>query len=456
MGSHAGLGNDELTLNINRILFDHFPMFDKFRSPNSAVSVLPAFVIIIGAMGIEKLTQQDPEKNKKLLKISGIFFSVLVLIMAMGSLSFSFLSLAEAKYDYQIQQILIEGRKMLFTADVYRSMFVVVASFGLIYLKHRNYFKQEVVFYGLLGLLFCADLVPVTQRFFSEENFVSSSTYEEQFTPSAASLQITQSESEGRGFYRVLDLTTNVFNDAKPAYHHNQIGGYDPTKLQRYQDLIDYYISPSLKTMTSSLSDPSTNTKEGIDQLMKQFGVLNMLNCKYIITNPNSQPLINEQAMKNAWFVDTIDYVQSNQEEIDRLGNVDLRNTAVINSADFGDNKLAGDGIGSIELKEYAPNKLVYKSESSGDQIAVFSEIWYGGNPDWTATIDGKKADIFRSNYVLRALEIPAGEHEIVMEFFPFPKGAGISIATSTVILLLAGFTVYKENKGRLSAKTTA
>ena len=267
--------------------------------------------------------------------------------------------------------------------------------------------------------------MPINQRFFSEENFVASSTYEEQFKPSAASLQITQSESEGRGFYRVLDLTSNVFNDAKPAYHHNQIGGYDPTKLQRYQDLIDYYIRPSINTMTSSLSNPSMSTQEGMSQLMKQFGVLNMLNCKYIVTNPNSQPLVNEEAMKNAWFVDTIDYVQSNQEEINRLGDVDLRKTAVINQADFGDNREAGDGVGSIELKEYTPNKLVYKSQSSEDQIAVFSEVWYGGNPDWIATIDGKKADIFRSNYVLRALEIPAGEHEIVMGVFPCSKRSG-------------------------------
>ena len=111
LGSHAGLGDNELTLNINRILFDHFPMFDKFRSPNSAVSVLPAFVIIIGAMGIEKLIQLDSAKNKQLLKVSGIFFSLLVVILAIGSLSFGFLSLAEAKYDYQVQQILIEGRK---------------------------------------------------------------------------------------------------------------------------------------------------------------------------------------------------------------------------------------------------------------------------------------------------------------------------------------------------------
>ena len=458
LGSHAGLGDNELTLNINRMLFDHFPMFDKFRTPNSAVSVLPAFVVIIGALGIEKLTQQDPEKNKKLLKISGIFFSLLVAILAIGSLSFSFLSPAEIEspYPYEFQQILIEGRKMLFTADVYRSMFVVVISFGLIYLKYRNYIKQEIVFYGLLGVLFCADLVSINQRFFSDENFVDSSTYDEQFTPSAASLQITQLESEGRGFYRVLDLTSSVFNDARPAYHHNQIGGYDPTKLQRYQDLIDYYIEPNIVTVIDTLSDQTIYTKEGMSQLMKQFGVLNMLNCKYIITNPNSQPLVNEQAMKNAWFVDTIDYVQSNQEEINRLGGVDLRKTAVINRADFGDNREAGDGMGSIELIQYAPNKLVYKSQSNGDQIAVFSEVWYGGNPDWVATIDGKKADLFRSNYVLRALEIPAGEHEIVMEFSPIPKGSGVSIAMSTLILLLAGFTVYKENKGRLSAETTA
>lgn len=454
LGSHAGLGEDGLTLNINRFLYDHFPMFDKFRSPSSAVSVLPAFVIIIGALGIEKLTQRDTEKFKQLLYASGIFFALLVTILILGNSSFSFLSLADSKYDYQIQQIFIEGRKMLFTADVYRSMLIVAVSFGLIFLKRKNYLKQDVLFYGLVGVLFCADLVPVTNRFFNQENFVSPSIYEAQFAASTASLQITKTETQGRGYYRVLDLTTNVFNDAKPAYHHNQIGGYDPTKLQRYQDLIDYYISPSIQTISNSLS--SIKTMEDVNQLMKQLGVLNMLNCKYIIVNPNSQPLVNAQAMKNAWFVNQVDFVESNQEEIKRLGSVDLRKTAVVNQADFGDDVVAGDGSGSIKLTAYTPNKLTYKSQASSDQLAVFSEVWYGGNPDWVATIDGKEADIIRTNYILRAMEIPAGEHEIVMEFSPVPKGAVVSILTSLLILLLAGFAVYKENQAKLNGETTA
>lgn len=447
LGEHVGVSFGGIDFNINKIFYQHLPMFNKFRSPSSAVSVLPPFIIIIGALGLHQLLlDKDKSKNfQKLLLAGGVSASVIILIWIIGSLSFSFLSPSDGD-NYQIQQILVQGRKMIFTADVYRSFIFMAMVFGLLVLVLKNILKKEMLFIGGIAFLFCLDLVPITRRYFSHENFVSKNKYETKFAASPASAEILKIEDKGRGYYRVLDLTTSTFNDAKPSYHHNQIGGYDPTKLQRYQDLIDYHINNNIQSISQQL--PSVKTQKDVDDLMNGLGALNMLNCKYIIINPKSAPLINNSAMSNAWFVRDIAYVQNNQDEIAKLAQVNLENTVIINEKDFGSEFKVGDGSGRIDLVAYEPNKLTYTASNTSDQLAVFSEVWYGGDPDWTATIDGEVVDIFRSNYLLKALEIPAGNHEIIMEFSPKPKGAAISILSSIILLISLLIMIFKAGQG--------
>ena len=456
LGEHAGFSFLGMDVNINRFFYNYLPMFDKFRAPSSAISILPPFIVILSALGLHKILQNEDEKNnfKKLLIGGGLTTGLIALIWIIGTSSFSFLSANDMSYDFNIQQILIEGRKMLFSSDVYRSLFFALAIFAVLALWIKQVIKKEIILVIALGSLFCLDLVPITKRYFGKDNFETKTKYETNFLASNASLEITKLESKGRGYYRVLYLTTSTFNDAKPSYHHNQIGGYDPTKLQRYQDMIDFHISPNIQAISQGLQNVKTQTD--VDNLLARQTALNMLNCKYIIINPNSAPLINKNVLKNAWFVNQLKYVQNNKDEISQISQTNIANTAIINETEFGKDFLAGDAQGSIELSAYTPNKLVYQSNSNTDQLAVFSEVWYGGNPDWIATIDGQEAPIIRTNYILKAMQIPAGQHEIIMEFSPKGKGAIVSIISSLIILLSNAFFVFQFAKRMEEEKIAA
>lgn len=401
----------------NRPLYDYLPLFDKFRAPSSAVSILPAFIAIAIGIGINKIIQEDAVENlnKKFYIAIGIAVGVLVLILLAGMSTFTFLSANDANYPFEIQSILKEGRLDLFKSDSYRSIGFVLATAFLVGMMIFKKIKHPVVFAAVLFLIFTLDMLPIDRRTVTAENFKNENLYMQQFNPRPADAQISSLEPKGRGYYRVLDLSVNTFNDAKPAYHHNQIGGYDPTKLQRYQDIIDFHIA-----------------KNNMD-------VLNMLNTKYFITK-DGKVQTNPNANGNAWFVNKLDFVETDMDEVTALNTIDNKNTAVVLTPEFGNEMKAGNAEGSISLTQYEPNRLVYNTESSSDQFAVFSEIWYGGNPDWKAFIDGAEVDLLRTNYILRAIEVPSGNHEIVMEFKPEANGAIISLISSTLSLIV---TIY-------------
>jgi hypothetical protein len=392
----------------NRPLYDYLPFFDKFRAPSSAASILPAFILVAIGLGINELfrLQIDKAQMKKFYISFGIAGGFVVLVLLVGMSSFSFLSANDSSYPFDIQNTLKEGRLELFKADVYRALGFIVATGVLVWLLIAGKLKKQFIFFIGLFLIFILDLLPIARRTVTDENFINKNLYAQQFNPRASDNQIKALEPKGRGYYRVLDLSVNTFNDAKPAYHHNQIGGYDPTKLQRYQDIIEYHISKN------------------------NISVLNMLNAKYIISQ-DGKVQTNPNANGNAWFVADVKYVDTPLDEINALTSLDNKNAAVILSSDFGTDLKTGNQEGLIELKAYEPNRLVYKFNSSSAQLAVFSEVWYGGNPDWKAFIDGEEVAILRTNYVLRALEVPAGEHEIIMEFKPKAKGAIVSVVSS-------------------------
>ncbi|MCB9227867.1 MAG: hypothetical protein H6578_11965 [Chitinophagales bacterium] len=404
---------------INKLFYNYFPMFDKFRAPSSVIAILPTFITIGTALGLQEIISAKDKKNMRfLLQGLSIGAGLIILILIIGNLSFSFLSTNDLKYDFSIQQIFIEGRKSLFNNDVFRSLLFTFLTAGLLILSYKSIIKKDVFLYILLAIVMSLDLIPISKRYFTEDNFVSKNKYEQNFQARPSDIQIANLEKKGRGFYRVLDLSVNTFNSAIPSVHHNQIGGYDPTKLQRYQDIIDYHIAKN-------------NIK-----------VLNMLNAKYIV-NQKGEVQSNPNANGNAWFASNIKYVSTAKDEIESLNTIDNKTTAVINEKDFGNKFKTGNGSGSITLKEYQPDRLVYTSNSNEDELAVFSEIWYGGNPDWKAWIDGNEASIIRTDYILRAMEIPKGNHEIVMEFKPIPIGGIVSTIFSLLCILSIPISFY-------------
>jgi hypothetical protein len=406
-----------------RPMYDYLPLFNKFRAHSSMLSVLPVFLIISSFLGLQQaLTNEHKGKViKDLMIATGIVGGFSLIMGLIGSGLFSFLSAGDARYPAQIQAIFIEQRQDFLRADAFRAFLLVLVTSGLIWATVKDYIKSKWMVFAGLGLLIVLDIYAVNRRYLDIDNYKVEREYEGQFNPRPVDNQIFQLEPKGRGYYRVLDLSINTFNDARTSFHHNTIGGYYAAKLQRFQDISDYHISQNNQA------------------------VLNMLNTKYVI-NQQGQLQQNPAAFGNAWFVKDLVKVTSAREEIDQLNTIDPATTAIIKQDEFPEVS-TGDGSGTIEMIDYAPNRLVYQTNSNAAQLAVFSEVWYGPDKGWTLTIDGEKSAILRANYILRAAEIPAGSHELIFEFKPnIPTiYSGLSLIASWFLMLsLIGFVAYR------------
>jgi len=316
---------------------------------------------------------------------------------------------------------LIKDRKSALVADAWRSFIWVLLCSAVIWVYHQGKIKQWLLLSGL-GLFIIADLWAVARRYISPADFVPARSVEAIFEPRNVDKQILEDPDI---YYRVHDITTNPFTTSMASYHHRTIGGYSPAKMQRYQDLIDRYI------------------------LKGNMNVLSMLNTKYFIVNDDQQrPFVqtNPRAMGNAWFIETIKMVNTNNEELEAIDSVDLRLTAFVHK-DFEKEVKGFDPIkmGTIKLTSYAPDELIYRTSSPSDQIAVFSEIYYGPDKGWQAYIDGVKAPHFRADYALRAMNVPLGDHEIKFKFEPksYKIGEMISLGCSLLVVLLLVFGLY-------------
>lgn len=406
---------------LSRLVFEYFPFYNKFRSPNSIFVATALFFVIPAILGLAKF-KKDPKASLQALYWSaGITGGLCLFFALLGPGFFDFTSPGDARYQESIQSVFIEDRKDLMRRDSLRSLLLILLSGGLLWAHLKNHLQQATV-YGVIGLLVLFDLWTVGRRYLNNNNFVTERQYEQNFAPRPVDEQIKQQEPKGRGYYRVFDLSVNTFNSSSTSYHHNTIGGYNAAKLQRYQDMIDYHISQG-------------NQK-----------VLNMLNTKYIITR-EGQVSINPGALGNAWFVDSLIIVTTPRQEIEALNDFNPATDAVVLAEEFGD-YLSGFSPaspgGTIELTKYEPTRLVYQANVPSEDLAVFSEAWYGPDKGWSATIDGEPAKHIRTNYSLRALKVPAGQHEIVFTFTPQTKGGPISLLSSLLILLgLVGYGGY-------------
>ena len=417
---------------INRMFFDYVPLFNKFRSPNSAVNVIPFFLVLGSILGLHGILKNENKKQyiKPLIYTASLLGGVVLFLALFGSNLFNFIKDAELAYDEQVQDVLRDARISLQSSDSWRSFFFVLGFGSIIwaYLSGKIKNKYYVIF-GL-GLVLILDLIPVDKRHIKTYDFVSARQYDGYFATSQNDEYIFQNEPKGKGFYRVLDLSVNTFNDAKPSYHHHQVGGYDAAKLQRYQDMVDQYISKIYRP------------------------VLNMLNTKYII-GQDKKMSVNSEAFGTAWFVKEIITANSAREEIDAISGFGPDTAAVVLMNEFANQNIkAGDGSGNIELVQFQPNKLTYNSSSDSDQVAIFSEIWFGPNKGWEVTIDGQKTDHFRANYILRGMVVPKGQHEIIFEFKPRPKLAWISTLSSLLIIAitLGGIWMAYKNPKTIEA----
>jgi hypothetical protein len=319
----------------------------------------------------------------------------------------------------------------MYTADLMRSGFLILLVAGILWLYIKEKLSQTVAIIAI-GSIMVLDLVVVDKKYVNASDFVSAREVQMPFQATPADLEILKDEDL---HYRVFEPQSGM-SGARASYFHKAIGGYSAVKPQRVQQLYDYQIAKN------------------------NIQVLNMLNVKYVLqTTEEGQPipLQNPDANGNAWFVEKIIRVESADEEMKALDSLKTKDELVINLKEFGTifkgtatlHELKRDSLAKIDLIEYKPNHLIYKSTNSNDGVAVFSEIYYPKG--WKVTIDGKEAEMFRANYVLRALQIPAGKHTIEFKFEPevVKKGSSIALFSSIGMLLLLVGGIYFEFKKR-------
>ena len=342
------------------------------------------------------------------------------------------------------------ARKAIFKSDAFRSLIFILLAFGSLYLFYTNKIKKEMLITSL-GIFILIDLWTVDARYLNDKSFITKEQNMQSITSKTAADDEILKDSDIN--YRVLNLTVNTFNDAATSYYHKSIGGYHGAKLKKYAELIDFHIDNEIKSFYKD-ANKSFASDSAMKVLFGNLQILNMLNAKYFILpggeNNAEIPLKNPMVNGNAWLVEKIVSVENANEEIISLGKINTKKEAVsqenfIKSLGL---KLNYSAKGDIKLISYQPNNLVYQSETSSEEFAVFSEIYYPKG--WNAYIDGQLKEHASVNYVLRGLAIPAGKHKIEFKFEPVTYTNGNNIATIGSILLIitigTGLFLNKKN----------
>ncbi|MCH4823265.1 YfhO family protein [Gramella lutea] len=415
-----------------RFFIEFVPLYDKFRAVSSIQVILELCLPLMAVMGLYKLFLAEIKREEKLhalkwsTKITG---GLMLIFLIFKSILFEFSGANDAMYSQQFgmefMNALEEDRKAIFTSDVIRSLVLVLLSAGLIWAYLNEKVNRNLLIGGLLIVLLF-DLIGVDKRYVNNEDFVQAREMEQPFQKLAADEVILEDTSH----YRVFDVSGSPFNTGRTSYYHNALGGYHAAKPGRIQDLYDFYIS-------------NNNMK-----------ILSMLNVKYFIvpTEEGTQAQQNPNVFGNAWTVKDLKWVENQDQEILSLEETDLRSTAVINSnfRDIVNEGFKFDPDAEIELVSYQPNELKYQFSANSDQFVVFSENYY--QPGWQAYLDGEAVEHVQVNYVLRGMNVPAGNHEIVFKFEPevVKTGSTITLVSSILLgLILIGGVGYEIKKRR-------
>ena len=441
---------------------DYMPMYAKFRTVASILVIAEFTIPLLAMLALKQVVEENNLKTlgKPLVLSFGLTAGICALFALMPSLFFSdFVSSAELHAMSQIpaDQLnplldnLREMRRAMFTADCWRSFWIIVIGAGILLLYLTKKMKATYAV-GAIMVLCLIDMWQVDKRYLNDEMFVEKSQRDAPQPMTATDKQILQDKSLD---YRVLNLASNTFNENETSYYHKSIGGYHAAKLRRYQEMIDAYIAPEMQKLMPAIVDAQGDmTKVAGDSL---YPVLNMLNTKYVIMplqGGQTVPIQNPYAYGNAWFVDKVNYVDNANQEIDMIGKLNLRHEAV---ADKKFQQQLGAAVDQenavVTIKSYEPNHLTYDVQSDKGGVVVFSEIYY---PGWTATIDGQPAELGRVNYILRALNVKAGQHQVELSFHPKSVERTETIAYVAFVLLLLAVAAVVFVEWKKQKKTVA
>ncbi|MBX2906688.1 MAG: YfhO family protein [Taibaiella sp.] len=442
---------------VNYFLFDHVPMLNKFRTVEMAL-IMPQFMFpMVGVLGLKTIIEERDglmKYEKDIFYAAAITGGLCLVIGLLSSVLFDFSGFRDETFRAELVKVLKEDRASLAMSSALKSAFLVAAAAGALWLYIKNKLQVKYLV-PALAFLVIIDIIPVALNYMSAKehdnaelnDYVDAGEYDVVFEPRPVDNAIMQDPDP---YYRVLDLSGDVYNDARQAYFHKCIGGYHPAKMESYQDLIERHMS------------------RGFNE-----EVLNMLNTKYIIVGKDDQPRVlpNPNACGNAWFVSEIKWAETAEDEINALkaqnlgdtvklpGAFEPRKTAVIR-ASFR-SQISGlqpgkDSAAYIKLTSYGLDDLAFESENSREGLAVFSDIYY--SKGWEAFVDGKETPILRANYVLRAVRVPAGKHKIEFHFRPasFYNSRKVAVAGSLLIMVMVASAIYAANfqKTNREAKT--
>lgn len=413
---------------------DYIPLYNKFRAVSSIQVILELMIPLFAFLGLKQLFSQslDIEIKKSALK-KGIYISLgLGLGLLMVGFGLDYQGQNDSYYDSMLPGLaesLQLDRARVYKIDIFKSMLYALMIFAMIWLYLRSKLKYVYALIGI-GLVCVFDLVQVDRRYVNEKDFVPAIKVDKPYTASSADQTILQDDS----YYRVANLGLNFINDGSTSYFHHSLGGYHAAKPRRFQEVYDFYLSKN------------------------KLEVYNLLNVKYFIIpdeNGTNQVQLNAEANGNAWYVDEIKGLDSADDEIISLGQIDTKKSAIIkdqdlNALNFAQN-LEKDTLAAVDLVSYKSNELSYRSKSDKDGFVVFSEAYY--QPGWQAYIDNAKVEHYRVDYLLRGLEVPKGEHEIRFEFVPkvIHKGQWLNYSAWALLIIGIAALSYRRYKFELN-----
>jgi hypothetical protein len=459
-------------------------MYNKFRTVSMALTVLQVTLPLLGFYTLDRIIKEKytfKEFGKAGIiayACTGLFCLVCAL---MPGIAGTFTSYVDAGQPDILVEALVLDRASLLVKDAWTSFWMITLTGALLLWamwpakvdavgKEGSFVRKGRMTIAGVAIVFLVaiDLLPVGKRYLNESHFVTPKDFTAHYEPRLVD-EIIHEDTDPN--YRVLDLSVNTFNDAIQSYHHKCIGGYSPVKLQRYQDLIERYITDEIYDVYDVVENAATIQE--VEAALPELKVVSMLNGKYIILGENYPPVVNPYAYGNAWFVSDFVEAANPDEEIALLEGTDLRTTAVI-GADFQDavknvqTEESTFDMPRISLSHYAPNDLRYSFRTGSERAAIFSEIYYPKgwkawiepagaagevrNGHYHPTAEGKSIDLFRADWMLRGAVIPAGEGQLIMRFEPdsYQLGENISRASSILLILLllgstAGMFIFRR-----------
>lgn len=452
-------------MGFTNFFLDYVPMYAKFRTVASILVIAEFTIPLLAALALKRIVDEPTVLTKNMKYVYASFAltaGVALAIALMPSMMGPFVSDQERQMLSGIQGMTPDVQNMMLSsiatmrgamvsADAWRSIIVIIIGVAMLLLFKAQKIKAIYLIVGISALCLI-DLWQVDKRYLNDEMFVPKSERDTPQQATATDLQILKDKSLS---YRVLNFASGAFNENNTSYFHKSIGGYHPAKLRRYQEMIDKYIAPEMQTAMQAIANKGGVMSE-VDG-RKLFPILNMLNAKYFIVplQGNATTSIqNPYAQGNGWFVDKLTYVADANAEYAGVGKIDVSHEAV---ADKKFEPILGqtqtnDSTARVVLTKYEPNNMTYTVSSTKGGVVVFSEVYY---PGWTATIDGQPAELGRVNYILRALNVKAGKHEVVLDFHPTSISTTETIAYAALIVLLLAICVaiYSEKKKQKTTK---